>query len=107
MSTARRWISGEVAVLNGGGSPTRASVYENDTIKEERQKPGNESKVPTIVPPVLEAWKPENSAQRPHLSGWPELNDAVYSNINDYLTGGQSVSAALENMDSNWSNVLG
>ncbi|MFD1600507.1 extracellular solute-binding protein [Halobellus rarus] len=94
------------AVMNGGGAPTRASVYEMDEIVAEREKPGTESQTPTIVPPVLEAWKPENTLQRPHLAGWPELNNAVYSNVNSALTGGQSMSDALSAVDEDWSGTL-
>jgi len=95
------------AVLNGGGSPTRTSVYETDEIQTEREKPGAESQTPTIVPPVLEAWQTENSGQRPHLSGWPELNSAVYSNMNSALTGGQSIVDALQSIDQEWGSILG
>lgn len=95
------------AVLKGGGSPTRASVYEMDEIKTERQKPTAESKTPTIVPPVLEAWKEELSGHRPHLAGWNQLNQQVFTQVSQAITGEKSVEEAMADLDRDWSETLG
>jgi multiple sugar transport system substrate-binding protein len=78
----------------GGGTPTRQSVYDLPEVKKARKPP---SKMPNILTydAVSQAWKPENIGLRPKIPAWNECDTTIFSSLSKMLAGSQSPEEAL------------
>ncbi len=73
----------------GGDVPLRKSVYEVPEIKQAMVEGSEGSKkFPTLLPmqSVLEAWKTENTYQRPKVEGWPQLEKVITEELYKMIT---------------------
>ena len=72
----------------GGGTPTRASIYELPEVKAARNPP---SSMPNILTTdaVFEEWKAENIGLRPKIAAWNECDTVIFTQLSKMLAGQQ------------------
>jgi multiple sugar transport system substrate-binding protein len=80
----------------GGGTPTRASIYELPEVKAARKPP---SKMPNILTTdaVFQAWKPENIGLRPKIAAWNECDTVIFTQLSKMLAGQQGPDQCMRN----------
>jgi multiple sugar transport system substrate-binding protein len=80
----------------GGGTPTRASIYELPEVKAARNPP---SKMPNILTTdaVFEEWKPENIGLRPKIAAWNECDTVIFTQLSKMLAGQQGPEQCMRN----------
>ncbi len=68
----------------GGGTPTRASVYEVPEVVQARRPP---SKIPNILTygAIEEAWKPGTIGLRPKIPAWNECDTRIFTALSKML----------------------
>jgi multiple sugar transport system substrate-binding protein len=73
----------------GGGTPTRQSVYEMDEVQEAETRP---SEAPNMLTAdaVSSAWNSENAGQRPKIPAWNECDTIIFTELSKMLAGEQS-----------------
>ncbi len=71
----------------GGGTPTRASVYQLPEVVKARKPP---SKIPNILTygAIEEAWKPDNIGLRPKIPAWNACDTAIFTALSKMLADG-------------------
>lgn len=78
----------------GGGTPTRKSVYGMQEIKKNMTPP-------TDIPNALtasvsrEAWEPQNIGLRPKTPTWNQCDAIIYTELSKMLAGGKSPEEAM------------
>lgn len=79
---------------DGGGTPTRQSVYEMPEVREAAQRP---SEAPNMLTDdaVTTAWKTENVGFRPKIPSWLDCDTAIFTELSKMLAGGKGPQEAM------------
>lgn len=73
----------------GGGTPTRQSVYEMEAVQEAETRPSEALNMLT-ADAVSSAWNSENAGQRPKIPSWNECDTIIFTELSKMLAGEQS-----------------
>ncbi len=78
----------------GGGTPTRASVYQLQQAQQAMRRP---SELPNLLtyPAVSTAWQPDHIGLRPKIPAWNECDTAIYTELSKMLVAGQSPTVTM------------
>jgi multiple sugar transport system substrate-binding protein len=80
----------------GGGTPTRASIYERPEVRAARRAP---SPMPNILTTdaVFEEWQPQNIGLRPKIAAWNECDTVIFTQLSKMLAGQQDPEQCMRN----------
>jgi multiple sugar transport system substrate-binding protein len=78
----------------GGGTPTRKSVYEMPEVRKNFTPPTDMPNALTS-PTSLEAWEPQNIGLRPKTPTWNQCDAVIYTELSKMLAGGKSPEDAM------------
>jgi multiple sugar transport system substrate-binding protein len=86
----------------GGGTPTRQSVYEMPEVKK-AEKPPSDAPNMLTANAVFQAWEPQNIGLRPKIQQWNKCDTIIFTEVSKMLAGDQSpeetMRAAKEGFD--------
>jgi multiple sugar transport system substrate-binding protein len=89
----------------GGGTPTRASIYELPEVEAARKPP---SKIPNVLTTdaVFEAWQPDKIGLRPKIAAWNECDTVIFTELSKMLAGSQSPEQCMKNAKEGFEGAL-
>jgi multiple sugar transport system substrate-binding protein len=86
----------------GGGTPTRQSVYEMPDVKK-AEKPPSDAPNMLTANAVFQAWESQNIGLRPKIQQWNKCDTIIFTEVSKMLAGDQSpeesMRAAKEGFD--------
>ena len=79
----------------GGGTPTRQSVYEIPKVEQAKKRP---SEAPNMLTAdaVSKAWEPQNIGLRPKIQQWNECDTIIFTELSKMLAGDKSPEQAMK-----------
>lgn len=78
----------------GGGTPTRQSVYDMPEVKKAESRPSDAPNMLTAEA-VRKAWEPENIGLRPKIPAWNEADTTIYTELSKMLAGQKNPEQAM------------
>ena len=78
----------------GGGTPTRKSVYEMPEVRKNFTPPTDMPNALTS-PTSLEAWEAQNIGLRPKTPTWNQCDAVIYTELSKMVAGGKSPEDAM------------
>lgn len=90
----------------GGGTPTRQSVYEMPEVKKAEKRPSDAPNMLT-ADAVFKAWEPENIGLRPKVSQWNKLDTIIYTELSKMLAGDKSPEQAMKDAKQGFDRATG
>ena len=90
----------------GGGTPTRQSVYDMPEVQEATKPP---SKAPNMLTydAVSKAWDPGNIGLRPKIPSWNECDTTIYTEVSKMLAGDKSPEQAMRDAKQGFDKATG
>lgn len=90
----------------GGGTPTRQSVYEMQEVKQAKSRPTDAPNMLT-ADAVFEAWEPTNIGLRPKIPSWNECDTTIYTELSKMLAGQKKPEQAMRDAKQGFDQATG
>jgi multiple sugar transport system substrate-binding protein len=90
----------------GGGTPTRQSVYDMKAVEQARTRPSDAPNMLTAQA-VSAAWEPENIGLRPKIPQWNECDTTIYTEVSKMLAGEKSPEQAMRDAKQGFDQATG
>ena len=78
----------------GGGTPTRQSVYNMPEVKAAEKRPSDAPNMLTAGA-VSKAWEPQNIGLRPKSQQWNKCDTIIFTEVSKMLAGDESPEKAM------------
>jgi multiple sugar transport system substrate-binding protein len=91
---------------DGGGTPTRQSVYEMSEVQEAETRPSDAPNMLTAEA-VSTAWEPENIGLRPKIPSWNECDTTIYTVLSRMLAGNKNPEQAMQDAKRGFDQITG
>jgi multiple sugar transport system substrate-binding protein len=90
----------------GGGTPTRQSVYDMPEVKRAEKRPSDAPNMLT-ADAVFKAWEPQNIGLRPKIQQWNECDTTIFTELSKMLAGDKSPEQAMKDAKAGFDQATG
>jgi multiple sugar transport system substrate-binding protein len=90
----------------GGGTPTRQSVYDMSEVQEAKKRP---SEAPNMLTAdaVSQAWESQNIGLRPKIQQWNRCDTVIFTELSKMLAGDKSPEQAMQDAKQGFDQATG
>src|SRR5919199_2352249 len=96
----------ELFSKEGGGTPTRQSVYDMPEVKQAEKRPSNAPNMLTANT-VFKAWDSQNIGLRPKIKEWNKCDTIIFTEVSKMLAGDKSPEQAMKDAKEGFDRATG
>jgi len=90
----------------GGGTPTRQSVYDMPEVKQAEKRPSDAPNMLTAEA-VFKAWNSQNIGLRPKIQQWNKCDTIIFTEVSKMLAGDESPEEAMRSAREGFDRATG
>jgi len=90
----------------GGGTPTRQSVYDMPEVKQAKKRPSDAPNMLT-ADAVSQAWDSQNIGLRPKIQQWNKCDTIIFTELSKMLAGDKSPEQAMKDAKQGFDRATG
>jgi multiple sugar transport system substrate-binding protein len=90
----------------GGGTPTRQSVYDMPEVQKAKTRPSNAPNMLT-ADAVFKAWEPQNIGLRPKIAQWNKCDTVIFTELSKMLAGDKSPEQVMQDAKEGFDQATG